>query len=178
MNELNLQEMHGFKTLKDLLDVVFIPIVIIVLGVLLPRMFERRKRRNFRSLIKRELEEMKPDPEKQSYGKNWPQHLGKRFIHEEIIKKPSENRDFILALPPKLTYSLAQLWVNYEKAYKSSDRTSLGKYGASWCDQLWEICNFFDCWICRKFRRQVYKPWERLVLAYHPDLKNEGRLPK
>ena len=92
--------MWGFETLKDVLQVVIIPILIFGLATLIPRQFELKKRKSFLSPIQRELEEMEPRPKTQIPNGRWCQHLKKRFIHKEIFKNPSANRDFILTLPP------------------------------------------------------------------------------
>lgn len=159
----------GFDTLKDILDVVIVPVVIFGLGAMLPHMIEVAKRRRFLSLIRRELNEMEPrPPEKKKDGK-WHQHLDKRFIHQEIFKNPSESRDFILSLPPDVAYSGTQLWFHYEKATASNEPGDLAKHGASWCDQLWALCKYFDGKAPGCFRNKVYEPWETLILQYHPD---------
>lgn len=43
-------------------------------------------------------------------GSTWFSHQQKRCIHKEIFEKASENRDFILSLPPNLVYYLSNLW--------------------------------------------------------------------
>jgi hypothetical protein len=94
----------GFDTVKDILDVVIVPVVIFALGAMLPHIIELGKRRRFLALIRREMMEMKPRPlDKEKEGR-WHLHLKKKFIHEQIFEKPSENRDFILSLPPDLAY--------------------------------------------------------------------------
>ncbi len=54
--------MCGFENLKDVLNVVVVPLTVFLLGALLPWWLEGRKRTRFLSLIKRELEEMEPNP--------------------------------------------------------------------------------------------------------------------
>ena len=84
----------GFCTLKDILEVVIIPVALFAVGALLPRMFEAAKKRRFLALIRRELGEMAPRLETKTKDGRWHQHLNKAFIHEEILKEISENRDF------------------------------------------------------------------------------------
>jgi len=50
----------GFDTVKDILDVVIVPVVIFALGAMLPHIIELGKRRRFLALIRREMMEMKP----------------------------------------------------------------------------------------------------------------------
>jgi hypothetical protein len=168
----------GFETLKDVLQVVIIPILIFGLATLIPRQLELKKRKNFLSLIQRELEEMEPRPPHKPENGKWDQHLKKRFIHEEIFKNPSANGDFILTLPPDFAYSEAQLWIHYEKARVSTKPEDLVEHGASWCDYMRSVCTFFDEKNNNKeFSQRVYKTWESLVLAYHPRLDNEAPRP-
>jgi hypothetical protein len=165
------------------LDVLIIPVVIFVVGAWLPSFFEAVKTRKFLALIRRELGEMVPEPLPKA-GK-WHKHLKKRFIHEEIFAKKSENRDFILSLPPDIAYNASQLWIHFEKALVSRSKEDLAEHGAAWCDYLYGLCSYFDdrdeksLFRDRKkpfFRNAVYKPWEDLVLEYYPALKATGRL--
>ena len=45
----------GFDTVKDILDVVIVPVVIFALGAMLPHIIELGKRRRFLALIRREM---------------------------------------------------------------------------------------------------------------------------
>lgn len=163
----------GFDTVKDVLDVLIMPAVLFGLGTMIPHMIEAGMRRRFLALIRRELLEMKPWPEKMKTGGRWHQHLKKRFIHEEIFTKKSENRDFILSLPPDLAYSEAQLWIHFEKAVASKETNDLAEHGARWCDYLKEVCKYFDGRKRGKFYREVYEPWKKLIAEYHPDLPEQ-----
>src|SRR5262245_21936313 len=106
--------MFGFETLKDVIQVLVIPLAIFGLGVLLPRLFEAQRRRTFINLIRREIQEMTPypginetddsNPPLKPAEKKWTIHLKKRFVHEDIFENISPNRDFILSLPADLTY--------------------------------------------------------------------------
>jgi hypothetical protein len=74
-----------------------------------PEIQRRYRRRAFRQLILRELQELKPlNPEERM--DNWQAHQQKNFVHKRIFEAPSENRDFILSLSPDLVYYLSQLW--------------------------------------------------------------------
>jgi hypothetical protein len=75
----------GFGSLKDVLEVLLVPVSLGLLAVGWPAMSERRRRLNFESLIRRELEEAAPrDP--RSTDSPWHAHLTRRFLHEEIIR--------------------------------------------------------------------------------------------
>ena len=121
---------------------------------------------------------MAPWPkEKKDEGK-WHEHLTKRFVHKEIFAQVSENRDFILSLPPDITYNLAQLWTHYDKAFEAITPKDLAEHGASWCDNLRGLCSFLDE---RKETKGLWKkvvePWHYLMWKYHPELESE-RLPR
>jgi hypothetical protein len=174
----------GFDTVKDLLDVLIIPVVIFIVGALLPGFFEAIKTRKFMALIRRELGEMVPEPLLPE-GIEWHRHLVKRFIHEEIFDRVSENRDFILSLPPDIAYNAKQLWTHYKKAQESESESDLAEHGAAWCNYLDGLCTYFDDRENKFFFRNrekksfletVYKPWEELILAKHPKLQG-NRLP-
>ena len=158
--------MWGFDTLKDVLDVVVVPLVIFGLGIWLPRQLELQKRRAFINLIRRELGEMAPDPIIPESTGQWPKHLKKRFLHEAIFSKPSENRDFILSLPPDLAYNVAQLWIHFEKASTTKQDTDLAEHGDRWCDYLHGICEFFRKRGDQTLYSQIYEPWKKLTQAY------------
>lgn len=173
--------MWGFENVKDVLDVLVVPLAIFGFGLWLPRLIEKQKRDSFFSLIQRELEEMVPRPVARLEKSSWPAHLTKRFIHEDIFRQPSENRDFILSLPPELAYNEAQLWIHYDKAQQSSEPSDLAEHGASWCDYLGGICRFFDerkpsLSMKASLKNTVFEPWEELIVSYHPELKLKGRL--
>lgn len=167
----------GFTSWKDVLEILVVPIAVFAIGALLPSLFDAVKARKFLALIRRELEEMGPQPEAVQIGYKWHQHLGKRFVHEEIFRNVSDNRDFILSLPPDVVYNLAQLWAHFDKAAASQANESIAEHGASWCDYLRGLCWFFDRRKSGNFRRCVYEPWEQLILAYHPELRESERLP-
>jgi hypothetical protein len=168
----------GFITLKDFLEVVVIPIAIFAAGALLPRWFEAVKSRKFLALIRRELEEMGPSPEEPQDRGKWHEHLRKRFLHEEIFENVSENRDFILSLPPDIAYNVGQLWSHYYKATTSEADEVLAEHSASWCDYLQGLCFYFDKRKHSDTLTEVYEFWRRLVLDYHPDASATQRLQK
>ena len=97
-------------TFKELLEIIIIPITLAILAVLFPAINSWYLRRRFKRLIFRELKEIEPYPEDKGNNTHWNMHLGKRCIHREIFDNPSENRDFILSLPPDLVYFLTNLW--------------------------------------------------------------------
>jgi hypothetical protein len=158
--------MCGFQNLKDALEVLIIPLVIFGIGAWLPWGLERQKRRVFINLIRREFSEMAPDPKAATTNGRWDKHLKKRFIHEEIFGKPSENRDFILSLPPDLAYTVAQLWIEFEKATKTMEASELAERGARWCGLLKGACTFLDKGKVGTLHRSVYEPWKRLIEEY------------
>ncbi len=177
--------MWGFDNLKDILDVLIIPTAIFGLSFLLPYLFERNKRVNFINLIKREFHEIEPEPKHRDASKQWTQHLKKRFIHAEIFKNPSENRDFILSLNPDFAYDMSQLWTTYEKAHKitlnhgenETIQTQI-EYGKKWCHYLQRVCYFLDHKVAgqstkksklaasKDFYKIYYNQWKDLIDEY------------
>lgn len=157
----------GFNTLKDWLQVLIIPVTIFVAGALLPRWFEAEKKRKFLALIEQELNELEPWP-KEPDKRNWPEHLDKEFVHQEIFAKPSENRDFILALPAEVVYNVSQLWSAYKTASESTESADFDNQGERWLAHLCKICRYFDTGKTDggKYYTNIYEPWERLVRAY------------
>lgn len=181
----------GFESWKDVLEVLVMPLTVLAIGVWLPRLFEAEKARKFTALIKRELAEMEPWPKKAIEDAKWTDHLDKRFIHEEIFNNVSDNRDFILSLPPDIAYNTAQLWIHFHKAAGSQRagsekdqaarddpeiREDLAEHGAFWCDYLRGLSSFFQRRGSDDLLDDVYKPWARLVLEYYPELGTTGRL--
>lgn len=102
---------------------------------------------------------MRPEPLTPNSHQQWTQCLKRKFIHEEIFKNPSENRDFILSLNCNFTYHMSQLWINFEKVKASEitskeflndetktenkNRTTL-KIEETWLYHLGKICYFLD----------------------------------
>lgn len=89
------------------------------------------RRCQFRNLILREIEEIGPylqceieetgshpgKPSSKEVRARWKEHHPKkRFLHRKIFKEPTENRDFILSLPPSLVYYVSQLWQSTDDA--------------------------------------------------------------
>ena len=181
--------MWGFYTLKDFLDVIFIPLVLVGIGAWLPAKLERLKtnarKTAFVNLIYRELQEMGPrDPKRTAGQKIWADHLQKRFIHEEIFRNPSENRDFILSLEPDLTYFAAQLWIHFDKAkgirdeevekneqLDDNEMSALADHGVEWSYFLKEICLFIDRDKNSSLFEEICKPWRKVIIEYHPEKK-------
>ena len=96
-------------TTKEILDIIIIPITLALIALLWPAIQSWNRRRAFRRLIVRELEEISPHPPEPTL-KGWWEHQQKTFVHQAIFDNPSENRDFILSLEPDLVYFVTQLW--------------------------------------------------------------------
>jgi hypothetical protein len=80
-------------------------------------------------------------------------HKQKRCIHEEIFKEPSENRDFILSLPPDLVYNLSNLWDS-----KNENDTD----AKQWLFYLSELKDYFR----DEYLNQVHDSWVKLLEQY------------
>lgn len=95
----------------------------------------------------------------------WTQHHSqKKFVHREILMKPTENRDFILSLPASLVYYVTQLWQSTDDAdqwiymlsqienevpwYQKKRRQRIKEVKESWCRLLQELNIPFDPDLC------------------------------
>jgi hypothetical protein len=101
---------------KDWLTVLVLPIGLALLPLIWAYLASRWRRMQFEDLIYREIEEAGPRPltseeDVPDHYLNWTHHHPqKRFLHIEILDKPTENRDFIFALRADLVYNVTQLW--------------------------------------------------------------------
>jgi Zn-dependent M16 (insulinase) family peptidase len=95
--------------LKEILNIVVIPISLALLALIWPAMQSENRRCEFKALIFRELKELSPYP-KNAQHQGWWEHQNKNFIHQKIFQNSSENLDFILSLNPELVYFVSQLW--------------------------------------------------------------------
>ncbi|HEX4518952.1 MAG TPA: hypothetical protein VH063_05155 [Gaiellaceae bacterium] len=103
------------SVLSDLLVPIVLAFTGTAVAALWPSIQGYRRRRRLTALVKRELREIGPlEP---AEGKDWWEHLDKRFIHEEFFRRENvvQNRDFLLSLPPSLVYHASQLWIAYDK---------------------------------------------------------------
>lgn len=202
--------MSGFDSLKDVIEVLIIPLVIFGLGIWLPKLFENQKRNTFINLIRREIREMTPfptlqqmqNPEKTPQVKDkmegitgrWPEHLTKRFVHEQIFNNVSDNRDFILSLPPDLIYHLSQLWIEFGKvkeivnpedkdlnisAQEWNKHPDLKAHTIQWRWYLWNVCHVLDEYAKtpsfseenkqNTLHQKIFEEWDKLLHHYYPD---------
>ena len=143
--------MYGFESLKDLFDVLLVPLAGGAIALMWPEYQARDRRKRFEALIVRELEEAGPYPkERNSKHSVWVDHQKKDFIHKRIIESPSENPEFILSLDPTLVYQISQLW--------DARRTSDGK---QW---LWYLQG-----LAERYKGEVgnvYREWKSLIESY------------
>ena len=144
-------------SMKEMLDIVVIPIVLLAIALMWPTIQNLQRRRTFMKLIFRELEEIGPYPMKAVHDR-WGKHLAKKFTHREILAHVSENRDFILSLDPDLVDSLSQLW----DAYDNKDKTQ-------WLYHLKELAERDKTGKLK----QVRDDWTELVAKY-PDPTKSG----
>jgi hypothetical protein len=81
----------GFKSLKDILDVVVIPLTLAVLATLFPAIKNWHNRRRFKKLILRELQEVGPFPDPNA--EQWKHYLQQLSLYfkdrrlREVSKK-------------------------------------------------------------------------------------------
>ena len=80
------------------------------------------QRWRFAKLMYRELEELGPEPENvltpvpgEFTAAPWRRHLPpRRFLHREILRDSTANRDFISSLSPDRLYAITQLWNSFD----------------------------------------------------------------
>lgn len=115
----------------------------------------------------RELKELEPlnDP----IGENmWYRHLSKRFLHEEILTKLSENRDFILSLNKDICYNGIQMWMHFHRAEKTTD-DKLSKYHANeWLNYL----KSFTISVKYPMTTELHKKWDKVVKEYFSEVES------
>jgi len=149
----------NWSWLMDVLGVLLIPVGIFVLGTWWPAQQVEHRRMTFIRLIYKEISEITPSTTPEAGPREhprWPQYLKKRFVHEEIFNRPTENRDFLLSLPPFLMYHVAQLWTTFGKAKEAAQeepgqkRTKerldqdLAEYGCAFLYHLDKICALLE----------------------------------
>jgi len=158
---------HGFKTLKDILDVIVLPIIVALIAIYLPSYIENLKKaehkRTFEEIISRELHEIEPHPKNKLENGNWHSHLIKQnFVHHRILEDASENRDFILSLNTDQVYLLNQLWAHYEMA--ASDTTNNEHLSKKWLSYYKRLC--FDHETDKSKCSETYDLWKSLIAEY------------
>jgi hypothetical protein len=106
----------GSMSAKDWLVVLVVPLGLAFLPLIWAYLASKWRRLQFEDLIYREIEEAGPrkltsEEEVPEHFIDWTNHHPqKRFLHIEILEKPTENRDFIFALRADLVYNVTQLW--------------------------------------------------------------------
>jgi len=127
----------GFKNLKEVLEIVVIPLSAVILAFVLARDQEVRKTEfeqlrlqredesarieqqrieKFRNLVYRELHEIEPIYKKSNVFQFWIDYRKKGFVHEEIVNNTFGNPDYAYSLEPDFIYNLRQLWSNIHQA--------------------------------------------------------------
>ena len=132
---------------KDILAVVVIPLTLAVLALLWPAIQAGARRRAFRRLILRELEEIAPYPAEPNRA-GWWEHQNKEFVHQKILADTSLNRDFILSLPPELVYFVSQLWAAKDTRDDGQWLHYLQKLSDTKYDPSGRIAKAQEQWVC------------------------------
>jgi hypothetical protein len=114
----------GFQSLKELLEVLLVPLSVGLIAVPLPEFGARKRRANFERLIRRDLEEATPYAPNSGVNGTWHEHMTRRFLHEGIIRHPRENEEFVLGLNRELSYNLSQMWIAYDNAAEEGQAVS------------------------------------------------------
>jgi hypothetical protein len=165
----------GIESVKDTLDVLIVPVSLGILALVWPAFAARKRRKNFMYLIRKELEEATPE-EAQNLpaGAPWHSHLTRRFLHEQIICNPVENTEFVLSLDPKLSYSLSQMWIAYDKGFKQGRSTTKNE-AQQWCWYLKSTCVFLDRrrFSSHRLTKNVYGLRRRIFRDKNPNLNRK-----
>jgi len=147
--------MSTYAVVKDLLQVLIVPISLAVFGYYWPLWLARTKRDAFEEMIWREMDEMNPlDRWSKDPDFRWWQLLPKRFVHERIFLEPSSNREFVLSLDPTLAYHEFQMWTAIQKVQavteeaqklgtddaKKKEKEWLIEHARQWDHHLGKIC--------------------------------------
>jgi hypothetical protein len=167
----------GFESVKDVLEVLLVPMALGILAVGWPALAQRRKRVNFENLTRRELSEAEPRNSGHSQLLLWHEHLSRRFLHEAIVGSVVENTDFVLSLDPELSYHVSQLWIEFAKAQKESE-AGVGPSPEHACQFSWHLlkaAEFLDRRGSRTTRRKpglvetTWRPWDELIRDRFPE---------
>jgi hypothetical protein len=161
--------MLGFASVKELIEVLLVPVSLALLAIGWPALAARRRRVNFESLTRRELQEAAPSG-LDSVGGPWHSYLAKRFLHEEFIRSAVDNADFVLSLEPDLSYHLSQLWIAF---YKAEAEWKAGKgptpdHANQFVLHLGEVADYLDRACKSRLREVVWKPWDQLIRKLFP----------
>jgi len=161
----------GFDTARDILEVLLVPLSLGLLAVLWPTLTARKRRVNFKNLIRRELLEAAPHGAELQPSAPWHEHLSRRFLHEEIIAHPTENIEFVLSLNPGLAYHLSQLWIAFSKAAHETKSCKSASYMHA--DQfrwhLGETIRLLDPSPKSALVTEVMEPWSELIAEKYPN---------
>jgi hypothetical protein len=116
--------------------------------------------RKFQGIIRRELEEVGPNPTGPVKGKPWWEHLTRRFVHEEVFQREqfSANRDFLLSLNPDVVYLVSQLWIAFAK-----------RDGKEWLKFVGELAT--DPHVGSKKLREAHQHWTDVIEGQREELK-------
>jgi hypothetical protein len=167
----------GFDTGRDILDVLLVPLSLGLLAILWPTLIARKRRANFKNLIRRELMEAAPYGAELQPSAPWHEHLSRRFLHEEIIAHPTENIEFVLSLNPGLAYHLSQLWIAFGKAVNETKSCKSASY--TYADQfrwhLGETIRLLDRSPKSALVTEVLQPWSKLIAEKYPDELVKGQ---
>ena len=145
--------MHwGFDSIKDVLDVVLVPVVLALMPWIWEQVRSSRRRNAFVRLVIRELEEASPHPVTKVDGKKWTDHLKKEFVHQKVLASPADSLEFILNLDPDLIYFASQLW----DSHKSKDE-------GQW---RWYLKQLTKKYPRSKDLVEVHTKWEKLIESY------------
>jgi hypothetical protein len=144
----------------NLLEKAYIPIVVAIIGVIATTLTvfwsniqAHNRRQSFQRLIFRELEEVSPYLEVKKYGMKWYQHQKRKFIHQEIFKDSTQNRDFIFSLDPSVVYYVTQLWNTIKPCHDDPQQ---------WLHYLHKIALYSN----NSKIKKAWVKWAKIIISY------------
>ena len=110
-------------TTVELLQIVLVPLAVVLIPVVWGTFGAVQRRRQFGGLVFREVVQFHPSTKtlddmklELQHAPTWNEFTAPHILlHRQILGAPTENRDFILNLSPKLIYSLNQLWDAWDR---------------------------------------------------------------
>ena len=99
--------------LKDLLDIIVIPLLLALIAISWPEIRRRWQGRSMKKLILRELSEITPHPTEAKLA-GWWEHQKKQFVHRKIFDNSENHIEFLLSLEPDMVYFVTVLWQSLE----------------------------------------------------------------
>jgi hypothetical protein len=113
----------GLTTILAAITAAFATVTAAALAFLWPLIQVKRQRHQFNRLMRRELQELKPN------GEQWDECKKPDYVHRTVIEDPQAHLDFVLSLDPSIVYNLRRMW------------WAFGRDGREFLDRLWTLAH-------------------------------------